>query len=305
MSNYKDLFYTVPDGLTLYARDYPGPSEQAPVVLCMHGLTRNSRDFAAIAPKLAVTHRVLVVEQRGRGRSDYDSQSDRYQLPNYVGDMLVLLAQQGVTRCATIGTSMGGLMAMAMAATQPALFSHVVLNDIGPVVAQKGLDRIKAYVGSASEFPDWAAAVDYTRRINGPAFPRFSDDDWQAFARNIFIERDGTVVLDYDGAISKPMQAAQVAAVPPDLWPLFEAFGDTPLMLVRGAITDLLDDDCVAEMRRRKPAMRYVEVPDVGHAPTLNEPGVAEAIVDFINGQTAPEFECARYDGRGPKLSLR
>lgn len=216
MPDYNDLFYTVPDGLTLYARDYPGPSEGAPVVLCMHGLTRNSRDFAAIAPKLAATHRVLVVEQRGRGKSDYDAQSERYQLPNYVADMMVLLAQQGVERCATIGTSMGGLMAMAMAATTPDLFSHVVLNDIGPVVAQRGLDRIKAYVGSATEFPNWAAAVDYTRTINGAAFPTFSDDDWYDFARNIFIERHGEVMLDYDSAIAKPMQAAQEAAVPPE-----------------------------------------------------------------------------------------
>lgn len=283
MPDYNDLFYTVPDGLTLYARDYPGPSEGAPVVLCMHGLTRNSRDFAAIAPKLAATHRVLVVEQRGRGKSDYDAQSERYQLPNYVADMMVLLAQQGVERCATIGTSMGGLMAMAMAATAPDLFSHVVLNDIGPVVAQRGLDRIKAYVGSATEFPNWAAAVDYTRTINGAAFPTFSDDDWYDFARNIFIERHGEVMLDYDSAIAKPMQAAQEAAVPPDLWPLFDAFGSTPLMLVRGAITDLLDTDCVGEMQRRKPAMRYMEVPDVGHAPTLSERGVSEAIVEFIN----------------------
>ncbi|EED36584.1 hydrolase, alpha/beta fold family [Luminiphilus syltensis NOR5-1B] len=283
MGDYSDLFYTVADGLTLYARDYAGPTSDAPVALLMHGLTRNSRDFAAIAPAIAKTHRVIVVEQRGRGRSDWDLQIERYQPATYVGDMFELLQQQGLSTVATVGTSMGGLIAMAMNATQPGVFSRVVLNDIGPVIAQRGLDRITRYVGMASEFDDWSGAVDYARTVNAEAFPHHTDADWSAFAERIATERDGKVVLDYDPGISEAMKASEAAAVPPDMWPLFDALTGVPLMLVRGAITDLLDESCVTEMQQRHPSMELVTVPDVGHAPMLDEPGVCEQLVDFLN----------------------
>lgn len=283
MPNYDDVFYQVADGLTLYARDYAGPAPDAPVVLCMHGLTRNSRDFARIAPTLALTHRVIVVEQRGRGRSEYDDQVERYVPATYIGDMFELLGQLGIDQCATIGTSMGGLMAMAMNALNPALFTHIVLNDIGPIVAEEGLNRIKQYVGSASEFPNWDSAVNYTRTVNGSAFPDYTDSEWREFAEQICSERDGKVVLDYDTRLSQPMKADDSAAVPPDLWPLFDSMADKPVMLVRGMLTDLLDLDCVAEMQRRHPGMVRVDVAGVGHAPMLDESGVLDQIVAFIN----------------------
>jgi pimeloyl-ACP methyl ester carboxylesterase len=281
--SYDDVYYQVPDGLTLYARDYLGPSDDAPVVLCMHGLTRNSRDFEPLAPVLAQTHRVIVPEQRGRGNSEYDSDIQRYQPQTYVGDMMFLLDSLGITRCATVGTSMGGLMAMGMNALKPTLFSHVVLNDIGPVVAEAGLNRIKQYVGSASEFDNWEQAIDYTRRVNGAAFPNATEQDWRWFAQRICSERDGKVVLDYDVNLSKPMKVDDAAAVPLDLWPLFDAMVGTPVLLVRGGISDLLDTETVAEMQLHHPALEYLEVPEVGHAPILNEAGVSEAISEFIN----------------------
>lgn len=283
MAEYSDLYYTVTDGLTLYARDYPGPRKDAPVVLCMHGLTRNSRDFRWLAPELAKSHRVLVAEQRGRGHSEYDNQIARYQPQVYMGDMLELLSQQGIAQCAVVGTSLGGLMAMGMNAARPGIFSHVVLNDIGPVLASAGLERIKQYVGSASEFADWEGAVDYARTVNAVAFPKYGPVEWRQFAENLCTERGGKVVLDYDLNISKPIKGEDSAALPPDMWALFDALADTPLLLVRGAISDLLDVDCVEEMQRRHPGMAYLEVPDVGHAPMLNEPGVSQRIVEFIN----------------------
>ncbi len=283
MASYQDLFFTVADELRLYARDYAGPTPDAPVALLMHGLTRNSRDFQELAPVIAKTHRVLVPEQRGRGKSEYDAEITRYQPQNYISDMLQLLAQQGLTQVAAIGTSMGGLMAMGMNAAQPGVFSHVVLNDIGPALATRGLDRIKSYVGSASEFEDWAAAAEYCKQVNGEAFPNSQFDDWLAFAERICSERDGRVILDYDGNISVAMKDSESGGVPADLWPIFDLLAQLPLMLVRGAISDLLDQDCVAEMHRRHPAMAFVEVPDVGHAPMLNEVGVAEAVTAFIN----------------------
>lgn len=283
MTDFNDLHYTVPDGLTLYARDYPGPSADAPVALLMHGLTRNSRDFEDLAPQLAASHRVLVPDQRGRGRSEWDSNPARYLPATYIGDMFVLLASQGVDRVAAVGTSMGGLMAMGMAAVNAGVFSHVVLNDIGPVIAQEGLDRIKAYVGSGSEFPDWDSAAAYMRQVNGSAFPHYGDADWLRFARRTCAERDGRVVLDHDQAISAPMKEDTANAAPSNLWPLFDALAGVPMMLVRGATTDLLDLPTTEEMRRRRPDLRYLEVPDVGHAPMLDEAGVAEAIIAFIN----------------------
>ena len=174
-------------------------------------------------------------------------------------------------------------MAMGMNAIKPALFSHVVLNDIGPVVAQEGLDRIKQYVGSASEFPSWEAAVEYTRTVNSPAFPEHSDVQWRQFAEQICSERGGKVVLDYDTRLSQPMKSSDQAAIPLDLWPLFDSLTAKPLMLVRGDLTDLLDMDCVDEMQRRHPNMVRLNVPNVGHAPMLDEPGVLERIIRFIN----------------------
>lgn len=178
---------------------------------------------------------------------------------------------------------MGGLMAMGMNAINPTLFTHIVLNDIGPIVAQDGLDRIKQYVGSASEFPDWDAAVAYARAVNGSAFPNNTDAQWRTFAEQICSERDGKIVLDYDTRLSQPMKADDGAAVPPDLWPLFDSMADKPVMLIRGMLTDLLDLDCVAEMQRRHPGMVRVDVAGVGHAPMLDESGVLDQIVAFIN----------------------
>jgi len=280
---YEDIYYRVPDGLTLYARDYRGPHDDAPVVLCMHGLTRNSRDFEPLAPLLAQTHRVLVPEQRGRGNSEYDSDLQRYQPQTYVGDMMFLLESQGITRCAAVGTSMGGLMAMGMNALTPTLFSHVVLNDIGPVVAEAGLNRIKQYVGSVSEFDNWEQAIEYARTVNGAAFPNSTEQDWRWFAQRICSERDGKVVLDYDVNLSTPMKADDTAAVPLDLWPLFDAMAGISVLLIRGGISDLLDTETVTAMHKRHPGLEYLEVPEVGHAPILNEAGVSEAIAEFIN----------------------
>ena len=283
MAVFTDFFYTVEDGLILYARDYAGPGVDAPVVLCMHGLSRNSRDFEPIAPMLAITHRVVVVEQRGRGRSEYDDNSDHYVPQTYVADMFALLSQLDISRCATVGTSMGGLMAMAMSALAPNLFSHVVINDIGPDIAPEGLARIKQYVGMASAFDSWDDAIAHTKTVNGDAFPDYSDEQWRDFAGRICTERGGKVCLDYDTTISEPMKRDDGAAVPSELWSLFDSFASTPVLLVRGELSDILAPDCVTEMQRRIPSMRTLTVPRVGHAPVLNEPGVAEAICAFIN----------------------
>lgn len=285
MSEYRDLWYQSPDGLRLYARDYPGPASSAlPPVLCMHGLSRNSADFEGLAATLAAERRVIVAEQRGRGRSDYDSNPANYTPLTYADDMFHLLDTLAISKVVLIGTSMGGLMSFIMASQQPLRFVGMVINDIGPEIDPRGLARIQNYVGKVEPARNWDDAVARTREINGEAFPDYTDDDWLAFARALYVERDGVPVLAYDPAISRAMSDADSGAVPPDLWPLFEAIVDIPMLVVRGELSDILAADCVARMRDMDADLQVVEVPRVGHAPTLMEPVALQAIQSFLMG---------------------
>ncbi|MCR9128432.1 MAG: alpha/beta hydrolase [Alphaproteobacteria bacterium] len=285
MTAYSEHFFTAPDGVKTYYRRYPasGAGDKLPA-LCMHGLTRNSRDFEDVAPRIAAAGRtVIAVDVRGRGRSDYDPKPENYNPGVYVQDMLGLLDEARIERVAAVGTSMGGLMTMIMAASRPGVVASAVLNDIGPVIDPKGLKRIQGYVGGAGPFDSWDEAAEAVRGINGVAFPNETGHAfWLAFARRVCRQReDGTVAFDYDKAISQPVQAGDVA--PPDLWPFFDALAPVPILLVRGALTDLLAEDTVQEMSRRSPSMSRVDVPNVGHAPLLTEPVAAEAIDAFLD----------------------
>ena len=282
MRRFSDFYYQVPDGLTLYARDYPGPDDRAGCVLLMHGLTRNSRDFDVLADRLSVHLRVLVPEQRGRGRSEWDSQPDRYGIPTYVNDMFELLEAVGEDHVAAVGTSMGGLMAMVMNAMRPGVFTHVVLNDIGPELSKEGLDRISGYVGQGGIISTWEEAVAYNRAINAVAFPSLSDQQWGEFTRQLFGERNGAPFLDYDPAISQAVRSDEGSALPPDLWSVYAQLESQPLMLIRGAISDLLDTDIKDRMIHSVPDLLYLEVADVGHAPMLIDDAVTEALENFL-----------------------
>lgn len=282
MRRFSDFYYQVPDGLTLYARDYPGPDDRAGCVLLMHGLTRNSRDFDVLADRLSEHFRVLVPEQRGRGRSEWDSQPDRYGIPTYVNDMFELLEAVGEDHVAAVGTSMGGLMAMVMNAMRPGVFTHVVLNDIGPELSKEGLDRISGYVGQGGIISTWEEAVAYNRAINAVAFPSLSDQQWGEFTRQLFGERNGAPFLDYDPAISQAVRSDEGSALPPDLWSVYAQLESQPLMLIRGAISDLLDTDIKDRMIQSVPDLLYLEVADVGHAPMLIDDAVTEALENFL-----------------------
>ena len=282
MRRFSDFYYQVPDGLTLYARDYPGPDDRAGCVLLMHGLTRNSRDFDVLADRLSGHFRVLVPEQRGRGRSEWDSQPDRYGIPTYVNDMFELLEAVGEDHVAAVGTSMGGLMAMVMNAMRPGVFTHVVLNDIGPELSKEGLDRISGYVGQGGIISTWEEAVAYNRAINAVAFPSLSDQQWRDFTRQLFGERNGAPFLDYDPAISQAVRSDEGSALPPDLWSVYAQLESQPLMLIRGAISDLLDTDIKDRMIQSVPDLLYLEVADVGHAPMLIDDAITEALENFL-----------------------
>ena len=285
-ATYEDRYWTSSDGLTLHYRNYPGPDgggAKLPV-LCMHGLTRNARDFHALAEELAATRRVIVTEMRGRGMSDYAKDSDTYSPVTYVGDVEKLLAEEGIARFAVIGTSMGGLMTMLMAAAAPGRMSAVVMNDIGPEVDAGGLARISGYVGQGRSYPTWVHAARGLAEAHGSAFPDYDLDQWLEMAkRTMVVSQSGRIVFDYDMAIAEPF-AKPGNAAPPNLWLAFEALRDVPMLLVRGALSDLLSEETVRQMGVRNPAMRTVIVPRTGHAPTLDEPEVRAAIHALLDG---------------------
>ena len=285
MADYADVYYQGSDGLRLYARDYPcrgAPGASAPFILCMHGLTRNSADFAGLAQHLSERYRVVSVDNRGRGLSDYDHNIANYTPVTYVQDMFTLLAELDVDKVILCGTSMGGLMSFMMAAMQPERVQGIIINDIGPEIDPAGLNRIKGYVGKSGPVSSWKEAIEQARQINEVAFPDFSDHEWEDFTRGIYREENGVPVLAYDPAISQPMNDDDSSAVPADLWPLFDAITGIPMLVIRGASSDILAPGCVAAMREKKPDLAVAEIAHRGHAPTLNEPSSRTAIDEFL-----------------------
>ena len=285
MTDFADRWWRSEDGLRLYARDYAGAAGEAKLpVIAIHGLTRHSADFAAVAPIIAATgRRVLAVDVRGRARSDRAADPMTYQPVQYARDMLALMDQAGIARAAFLGTSMGGLITMALTAIAPDRIAAAILNDVGPEVSLVGLTRIAAYAGQPVDTPTWDDAVAYVRKHNAIALPHYTDADWEAFARRVFREGPDGPVLDYDPDIAVPIRAAGQAALVPDLWGDFERLATgRPTLLIRGATSDLLDAEIAGRMRARAPEMGYVEVPDVGHAPMLDEPTAEAAILAFL-----------------------
>ncbi|WP_300542802.1 alpha/beta hydrolase [Maricaulis sp.] len=281
---FTDHFFTNADGLRLHYRDYLAQgTERGVPVLCLHGLTRNVKDFEELAPMIAAKgRRVIVASQRGRGRSDPDPQTERYTPPVYAADMLALLDDLGIGRAVFVGTSMGGLMTMIAAGMQPRRLAAAVINDIGPSIAREGLDRIKLNTSSREPAADWQDAAARTRESNLAAFPGKADDEafWLDFAKKTWIERDGQVVLDYDGNLLSMIDGGTPL---PDIWDFWEPFSGIPTVVVRGGISDLLLPETVAEMKRRNPDLVVAEVPDVGHAPFMTEPEAWSAVSALLD----------------------
>lgn len=279
--NYIDVFYQSNDGLRLYARDYPGPAADAAVILCLPGLTRNSKDFAALANDFQHTHRVICPDQRGRGRSARDPDASHYHPEQYARDMQVLLNVLQIPEVVVIGTSLGGLMAILLMAFEPQRIMAAVLNDVGPVVDPRGIARIATYVGKTAPARNWDEAAQQTATTNGPAFPEFETSDWHAMARDLYIQEGLIPTLDYDPAIA---QGIAVGTATPNLWPLFDAVGGKPVLVIRGANSDILSAETLDEMSRRLPQLASLNIPGRGHAPTLNEAPARAAISLFLSG---------------------
>lgn len=274
---YEDRFWTSRDGLKLHYRDYPGSAARPPIV-CLPGLTRNARDFASLAERLAGEWRVLCPDMRGRGDSAYAKEAASYMPRQYVEDVEGLLAEAGITRFVAIGTSLGGLMTMLIAQADNARLAGVVLNDVGPVLEPDGLRRIADYVGSGRSFPTWMHAARALEETQGYAFPGFQIGDWLAMAKRVMtLGQSGRIVFDYDMKIAEPFLAMDPDAQV-DLWPAYEALAGRPVLILRGDRSDLLSVETAAEMQRRLPGVSLVSVPGVGHPPTLDEPEAVRAI---------------------------
>lgn len=285
MVRFTEKQFVAPDGLQIYYRDYDDAQSKAVPVLCLAGLTRNSRDFAALATRLSTGRRVICMDYRGRGRSGYDTNPQHYVPPTYVSDVLGLLAATGLQQVVVIGTSLGGIIAMALAAAAPAMLAGVVLNDIGPVLMESGRVRIATYVGEDVRCASYAEAGARLRAQFHGAYPDLTTDQWTDFARNLFVEdaERGNLRLDYDLALAIPLKEQATQPVP-DLWPLFAALGSIPTLAIRGALSDVLAADTFDRMAAEKPDLIRVTVPNRGHVPLLDEPECVRAINTFLAG---------------------
>lgn len=280
MSGGTDGYVRVSDGLRLHYRDYAGSPDKPPL-LCLHGLTRNSRDFADFADHFAPGHRVLALDFRGRGFSEYDPQPERYTPLTYARDVIELLAQLGIDQAIFVGTSLGGLVTMTVAAMAPQRIAASILNDVGPELNDVGLERIRTYVGKGARFKSWEEAAAAIAENNEHLPESYRAKDWLKMAQRNCREEEGEIRFDYDMAIALPFET-QGPTPKIDLWPIFAVLGLKPMLVVRGARSDLLSAAAVEKMHAAVPQMKSVTVPGVGHAPMLDEPEAIAAISAFL-----------------------
>jgi pimeloyl-ACP methyl ester carboxylesterase len=282
VSKRKSLFVAARDGLRLHYCDYTAPAGRAPVV-CLPGLARSAADFDPLAEALAANgRRVVALDYRGRGESDWDQDWTHYDLDAEEGDILAVLAHAGIESAIFIGTSRGGIHVMRLAKARPGLLRAAVLNDIGPVVEVAGLVRIKRYVGKLPPLANMSDAVALMRLTAGALFSNVSMQEWEIYARQTFVERDGQVVLRYDPALSHTLDTVGPNMEVPNFWPEFEALMSVPTMAIRGANSDILSPDVFSEMARRHPNFQSLTVEGQGHAPLLLDRPTIDAIVEFI-----------------------
>jgi len=283
---YADLTVSAADGLRLYARDYGPPVSPALPVVCLPGLTRNSADFHELALALAGDphrpRRVLALDYRGRGRSQYDPDPRRYDVRVELGDVLQVLTAAGVAEAILVGTSRGGLITMAMAATRPALVRGAVINDIGPVIEAEGLRRIRGYVGKLPAPTDTAQAIETAKRLMGAHFGGLSDDDWHIFVRSTWAESDGRLAASYDPALLETLAGVDLDAPLPVLWHLFGGLTRVPVLVLRGENSDILSPATLDAMAAAHPDLEALTLPGEGHAPLLHRAASIEAIRGFV-----------------------
>ena len=273
---WADRYWTSRDGLKLHYRDYDGPAGRPPLLM-LHGLTRNARDFENVAERYAGNWRVLAVDFRGRGMSEWDSDSSHYLPPIYAADVLQLLDELGIEQALFMGTSLGGLVTMIIATVAPQRIAGALLNDVGPELDLSGIDRIKSYVGKQVLFRDWDDAADRLQQRAGDVYPAYDHAAWVRFAKRACRQAEGGVEFDYDMKIAEPFEAGNTGEIK-DAWPYYRALGDRPVLVLRGEHSDLLPGPAADRMAKEIPDVEVVTVKGVGHAPDLDEPEAVAAI---------------------------
>ena len=270
-----------PHGLHRVAYMEWGDPANPRVLVCVHGLTRNGRDFDDLARAMAPHYRVICPDVAGRGLSEWLPVKDDYQLPIYVADMVTLIARLNVDTVHWVGTSMGGLIGMLIASLPNNPIRRLVLNDVGPVITASSLRRIGQYVGQAPVFPTYDAAEAYIREVSAPFGP-LTDAQWRQLSEHSVKQVEGGWVMRYDPGIGEPFRKMPIV-VDVDLWQIYDAIA-CPTLLVRGAESDLLLPETAAQMGSRGPKAALVEVPGVGHAPTLMDAAQIAPVRDFLLG---------------------
>jgi len=296
-----DIFIAAQDGLRLHVRDYgaPGAGRALPVV-CLPGLARTVADFDMLAPALAngdPPRRVIALDSRGRGQSDYDRNPANYNLAVELADAVSVLTALEIGPAVFIGSSRGGLLTMLLAVAHPTAVAGAVLHDIGPVIDPKGLARIKSYVGKLPQPRDYADGAEFLRRLSDSHFPKLTPEQWLAAAQRTWKSDGGRLVPTYDVRLSQTLAEIDIERPLPAMWNEFDALKRVPVLLIRGANSDILSAETAAAMREHHPGMETIEVPDQGHVPTLDDTALIAQIAEFI-GRSDAAFHAARPGSR-------
>ena len=278
MSNYTEHFCQMADGINIYYRSYGDPQSPLTPVICIPGLNRSTLGFHKLATALSAKRRVICVDLRGRGKSDYDEDYTNYKPGRYVRDIQAVLEDAGLDAVIAIGTSLGGIVTMVGAAMKPGMWAGGVLNDVGPVVDKAGTDRIAGYVGQMPPPKTWDDAITTAKYQSEAAYPDFTEEDWDHFARCMYAtDENGLPVDNYDPNIRKTFGGDAG-----DMWELYEKLNDTPVLVLHGEISDILSAETAREMSERHPDAEIVTIKRVGHAPTLTEDASLKAIESFL-----------------------
>jgi pimeloyl-ACP methyl ester carboxylesterase len=279
-------FVSAPDGLRLHARGYGIRGGRRRPVVCLPGLARTTDDFDSLAAALANdpdrARYVLAIDYRGRGQSEYDANPGNYNVATEVADLLAVLTALEVEPAVFVGTSRGGILAMMLATVRPSAIAGVVLNDIGPVIEMKGLVRIKSYLGRLPQPKSFQDGGEMLRSLFSAQFPKLGPDDWTMFARRTFKEHNGSLTPNYDPKLASVLKGIDMARSLPPLWREYDALASVPMMVIRGANSDILSEQTVAEMRVRRADIDVLVVPEQGHAPLLVESDVTARIGEFV-----------------------
>jgi len=282
-TSFQEKYYTSNNGLKLYYRDYNAAEKNRTPLLCLHGLTRNSKDFDLLARHLSRDHRVICLDVRGRGQSDYDPNYMNYQIPVYAQDVLTLIAHEALDQVILVGTSMGGLISLTLGAAKPEKIKAIILNDIGPKIDPVGLERIASYVGNAIILPTWEQAIAGVKILCANLFPDYNHDSWELFTRNTFrAQEDGTIVADYDQAIALAMKAAAENIMNIDMWQTFSEITQIPLLTLRGENSDILSHETLEKMAKSHLNFTKVTIENRAHTPDLNEDVSRQEIDRFL-----------------------